>query len=289
MNHNPFVSIGFAIYNGAYRMRPALDSLVGQTYKNFELIISDNASTDTTEEVCREYAARDSRVRYIRQKENIGQVPNFIFVLKEARGEYFMWAADDDIRHRESIEKLLAALQSHPDHDCAMSSYQNVYEDGVVQNSVLLKDKNNVTNNTPYAVYRKMISNKPIHHFLYGLHRREKILRFFYRPTPRCIRWDRVFMAEVSLVNRFVSVPELLWFKRALRTPIAERYKDDAVGTTFLEPFAYTRYVWMLLWRPITSRPVPFFRKLIVPFLWLKVFWMYKRKMAHELISWLTK
>lgn len=289
MNHDSAVSIGFTVYNGASRMRPALDSLLSQTYKNFELIISDNASTDDTERICREYAARDSRIRYIRQPKNINQIPNYVFVLREARSSYFMWAADDDIWHRERVEKLVRALETHPNHDSAMCSYQNVYEDGIVQNTVLLKEKLNLTNNSYYSVYRKMISNRPIHHCFHGLHRREKIARYFYRPTPECIRWDRVFMAEVSLANRFVSVPELLFFKRATRTPLTERYKDDPAGKIYLDPFAYTKYVWMLLWRPMTSRPIPFFRKFFIPIVWFKVFWMYKRKMLQEFLQALKK
>src|SRR3990167_857582 len=92
------VSIGLPVYNGAAtdRLPRSLDSLLNQTYHNIEITLSDNASTDGTEKICREYAARDSRIRYIRQKENRGVVANFQFVLAKAIGEYFMWAASVD-------------------------------------------------------------------------------------------------------------------------------------------------------------------------------------------------
>lgn len=92
----PKVSIGMPVYNGEPFIKEALDSLLTQTFTDFELIISDNASTDGTEAICREYAAKDKRIRYIRQTENRGATANFQFVLDEAVGEYFMWAAHDD-------------------------------------------------------------------------------------------------------------------------------------------------------------------------------------------------
>lgn len=93
----PIVSIGMPVYNGGKYVRDALNSLLKQTFRDFELIISDNASTDGTEKICREYAARDPRIRFFRQATNNGAMANFKFVLDEARGRYFMWAAHDDL------------------------------------------------------------------------------------------------------------------------------------------------------------------------------------------------
>lgn len=93
----PRVSIGMPVFNGEKYIRDALDSLLNQTFSDFELIISDNASTDRTEEICCEYASRDSRISYFRQTENNGAITNFQFVLDQASGEFFMWAAYDDL------------------------------------------------------------------------------------------------------------------------------------------------------------------------------------------------
>lgn len=92
----PRVSIGMPVYNGKNHIREALDSLLAQTFSDFELIISDNASTDGTGAICREYVSRDPRIRYVRQAENKGAVANFKAVLDEAQCKYFMWAAHDD-------------------------------------------------------------------------------------------------------------------------------------------------------------------------------------------------
>jgi len=104
---NKLVSIGMPVFNGGKHIRDALDSLLAQTYRNFELIISDNSSTDETEQICREYEEIDFRIRYIRQPENLGATENFQFVLARAKGEYFMWAAHDDIWDPCWIETLL--------------------------------------------------------------------------------------------------------------------------------------------------------------------------------------
>lgn len=90
------ISIGMPVYNGEEYIRDAISSLLRQTFTNFELIISDNASSDETETICRQYAARDARIHYFRQKENMGAATNFQFVLEHAQSVFFMWAAHDD-------------------------------------------------------------------------------------------------------------------------------------------------------------------------------------------------
>ena len=93
----PTVSIGMPVYNGVPFLNEALDSILAQTYRDFELVISDNASTDETESICRAYAASDPRIRYYRQQENLGAMPNFNRVCELSRGQYFKWAACDDV------------------------------------------------------------------------------------------------------------------------------------------------------------------------------------------------
>ena len=113
----PKVSIGMPVYNGEKFIRETLDSLVMQTFTDFELIISDNNSKDNTEAICREYTVKDKRIRYVRQSENRGQLLNFQFVLNEAVGEYFMWASADDLFSPKWLANLTSSLQGRA--DCA--------------------------------------------------------------------------------------------------------------------------------------------------------------------------
>lgn len=107
------VALGMPVYNGEKFLRRRLDSLLIQTFTDFELIISDNASTDSTPIICEEYAKKDKRVRYIRQKKNMGVTWNFNFVLREAKSDYFAWVASDDIIAQDFIEKNLRVLESN--------------------------------------------------------------------------------------------------------------------------------------------------------------------------------
>jgi len=109
--HRPKVSIGMPVYNGEKFVRDAINFILAQTFTNFELIISDNASSDSTEFICREYVNRDPRIKYIRQNKNMGAAANFQFVLDEAVGDYFMWAAADDKWLPAFISECYAVLE----------------------------------------------------------------------------------------------------------------------------------------------------------------------------------
>src|SRR5271169_3585983 len=106
----PRVTIGVPVYNGEKYLPQCLDSLLGQTYHDMEILICDNASMDRTEQICRDYSARDSRIRYVRNPINIGLGGNFRRVLELARGEFFKAAAADDWCGPEFIAQCVAAL-----------------------------------------------------------------------------------------------------------------------------------------------------------------------------------
>jgi len=109
----PLVSIGMPVYNGEEYISQAIDSLLAQTHTNFELIISDNASTDSTWKYCQQYNAMDDRIRLYQNEKNLG-VYNFDRVLELSSGKYFMWAAHDDIWNKNFISELLYLLEDTP-------------------------------------------------------------------------------------------------------------------------------------------------------------------------------
>jgi glycosyltransferase involved in cell wall biosynthesis len=104
------------VYNGAATLEAMLKALLQQTFRDFEIIISDNASTDATAEICEKYAAQDTRIRHVRQAKNIGAERNFEFVLEQALAPYFMWSAADDIRSPEFLKENVGFLETHPDY-----------------------------------------------------------------------------------------------------------------------------------------------------------------------------
>ena len=132
MNATPRLSIGLPVYNGERYLAESLDALLGQTFEDFELILADNASTDGTPEICEQYRKQDSRIRFYRHARNLGSSPNHSFVFREARGEYFKWAAADDLYARELLERCVAALDASPRIVLAHSWTAAIDDDGTV-------------------------------------------------------------------------------------------------------------------------------------------------------------
>jgi len=125
MADQPKISIGMPVYNGEESLGAALDAMLAQTFTAFEIIISDNGSSDATEAIARDYAARDSRIRYIRQPINLGATPNFRFVMEQASAPYFMWAACDDLRSIDFLAENITFLDAHPEY--VASTCPNVF------------------------------------------------------------------------------------------------------------------------------------------------------------------
>ena len=133
----PKLSIGMPIYNAENFLRNRLDSLLSQKFSDFELIISDNASTDLTEQICKEYLSKDNRIQYFRQEKNIGLSSNFYFVLHKANCEYFFWASHDDVTLPGFIEKNIEALDSNKNLVCSISKIKFV--GGIIDNLMITK------------------------------------------------------------------------------------------------------------------------------------------------------
>lgn len=205
----PRLTIGLPVYNGERYLGESLDALLGQTYTDYELVISDNASTDSTEEVCREYAARDQRIRYLRQPENIGACPNHNFLVHEARGELFKWASHDDLYARTLIERCIDALDDRPDIVLAHAWQAIIDSEG----RVVLPVEYSLTTDSPSASerFRSMLFTVGGDDF-YGVIRTEVLRR-----TPLNGSYhhsDRTLVAELALNGRFHQVPERLFFRR---------------------------------------------------------------------------
>ena len=121
----PKVSIGLPVYNGEKYLSKTLENLLGQSFTDIEIVISDDGSSDRTQDICKEYSSKDPRIRYFRQGNNFGMpVKNFRFVLDNALGEYFMFASHDDSWNHKYIEELLNILDNDPNCSLAFSNYK---------------------------------------------------------------------------------------------------------------------------------------------------------------------
>jgi glycosyltransferase involved in cell wall biosynthesis len=205
----PRLSVGLPVYNGQRFLAEALDSLLGQSFTDFELIISDNASTDGTEEICRQYLAKDSRISYFRQPVNIGATPNHNWTFEHSRGELFKWASYDDLYGRDLLLRCIEALDADP--GLVLAHAHQAIIDG--NGDIVLKVDYPLATDSPSAVerFRSLLLTVGGDDF-YGVMRSDVLRR-----TPLNGSYhhsDRTIMAELALYGRFHQVPELLFFRR---------------------------------------------------------------------------
>lgn len=235
----PLVSIGLPVYNGENYVREALDSLLAQSYENFELIISDNASTDATGEICREYAARDPRIRYDRAAQNKGASWNFNRVLELSGGEFFMWAGHDDLWHPEYISKCVAALAADKDAVLCHSEGQPITTEGEAVGEPYIGIVNE--GETMRERWRNTHENWEIHAAIYGVMRTETAKKV--APIETYASADLILISEIALHGKIIQIPEILQFKRL--APLEEaRYKSPEGMMEYLGATKINK-VWM--------------------------------------------
>lgn len=199
MSKNNFkVSIGLPVYNGENFLKYALDSLLSQTFRDFELIISDNASTDTTPKICQEYVLRDKRIRYIRQDNNMGVLWNFNFVLKQSNKEYFIWVSSDDKLHPEFLQKNIDILEKNKNVVCSIGDV--IYSDVINYEFKLNNDTKKIFRQryvkSTYGTYESKVRTY-LKFFqasmIYGLYRRDKL--------QKSIITNKIFLAfDLSII-----------------------------------------------------------------------------------------
>lgn len=201
---NDLVSIGVPVHNGGASLDSAVRSLLAQTHRNLEIIISDNASTDDTAEIAAALARADDRVRHHRQDQNIGAASNFRFVLGQAQGEFFMWAAADDSWGPTYVERNLAALQSDP---TAVGSVSKVRWAGVTGPSGIAPGTFPLSGTVKQNVRRYLRSARDNSRF-YGVFRREPLVRSY--PDRAFFGIDLAVMVGTLRFGGHLEVDEVL-------------------------------------------------------------------------------
>jgi glycosyltransferase involved in cell wall biosynthesis len=205
----PRLTIGLPVYNGEEYLAESLDALLGQSYEDYELIITDNASTDGTADICKRYLAVDSRISYHRLPVNIGAAPNHNHVFSLARGELFKWASHDDLYGRTLLERCVEALDERPDHVLAHSYNATIDSHGQVIEPF---DYTIPTDSpSPSERFRGLLHATGGDDF-YGVVRTAALRRV--RPHDSFHHADRTFVMDIAMQGRFHQVPELLYFRR---------------------------------------------------------------------------
>jgi glycosyltransferase involved in cell wall biosynthesis len=205
----PRLSVGLPVYNGSAYVAESIEALLGQTFEDFELIISDNASTDDTGDICRSYEKLDSRIRYYRQPRNVGLAPNHNFCVEHASAELFKWAAGDDLYARDLLEKCVAALDEYPQVVLAHSFTAMIDGDG----TVFQANDYPLASSAPRAPDRfRSLLNDNGGDDDGGVMRKAVLLGTAMKESYH--HADRTIITEVALYGPFYQVPEWLYFRR---------------------------------------------------------------------------
>jgi glycosyltransferase involved in cell wall biosynthesis len=217
MNGVPRLSIGLPVYNGENYLAESLEALLGQSYEDFELIISDNASTDGTAEICRRYGKQDSRIRYIRQPRNIGLAPNRNFIVGEVRGELFKEASHDDLYARDLLKRCIDALDEFPRVVLAHSWTAAIDGVGNVTQALdypLATDSLRAPERFQSMLFGSGGNDNGIIRAddEYGVIRTEVLRRV--APLNSYYHADRTIMAGIVLHGPFHQTPDWLYFRR---------------------------------------------------------------------------
>lgn len=205
----PALTIGLPVYNGERYLRESLTSLLDQDFDDFELIVADNASTDSTEEIVRSLMATDTRIKYIRHGRNLGAAYNHNFVLDLAAGEFFKWASDDDVYDRSFLSSCINLLRAEPSSILAHCSTAYIDAEGAVVNvysySLRTDSKNTI------ARYWSMLFTQGGDDF-YGVIRLRTLKEC--APCSSSHYAERPLMAELALRGRFLHHPGVLYQRR---------------------------------------------------------------------------
>lgn len=210
MDTTPRISIGLPVYNAEKYLRCALDSILSQTFTDFELIISDNASTDSTPEICEQYANIDSRIRYCRNEKNLGAAENFNKVFRLARAKYFKWIAYDDVCLPSFLEKCIEVLDRNPDIALCYPKTVLIDEDG---NEIKkYDDRLHMMEKAPHERLRHYLTKVNLANAVFGVIR-TSVLRDT-RLLGKYFGADYILLMELCLRGKFFEVQDHLFLRR---------------------------------------------------------------------------
>ena len=210
------MSIGLPVYNGEKYISEALESILSQTLSAFEIIVSDNASTDSTSSIVHHFMESDRRIKYYRNQQNMGAAFNYNRTVELATGEFFKWAAYDDLIAPTFLEKCLNALNDNP--GSVLAYPRTILIDSEGKEIAPYNDNLNLSQHLPYQRLSHLISRINLANPVLGLMRTENLRRT--QLIGKFIGSDYVTLIELCLQGTFQEIPEYLFFRRDPATNI---------------------------------------------------------------------
>lgn len=231
------VIIGLPVFNGQRYLGAAIESHLAQSFGDFELVVSDNGSTDATRQICEDYARKDPRVRYLRSQENRGILWNHRRVLEAIRApeQYFRWAGADDILEPGLLQEMFAVLSTRPEVEGVMPATKNIDEHGQTIGS--MPTTLDIPFDDPYLRARHVLLSNFQHVIAYGLLRASTLRRM--RTGPNYPGWDPIFLWELALNGQLVQTQDKALLRRFHAGSIS-RVKTVKEIRKWVEPTAKT-------------------------------------------------
>jgi glycosyltransferase involved in cell wall biosynthesis len=209
----PLVTIGLAVYNGREYIEETLNSILRQKFRNFELIIGDNASTDNTLDIIKKYAAKDKRIRYYTLPQNMGASYNHAKVFYMSQGKYFKWNSYDDKLHPDFLTRCVETLENHPE---AILCYPRaIMIDSQSEIIELYTDRMNLQQDQAHLRLRQYFDAYKGHHMcnpIFGLFRKDILLKT--ELMGGYLSSDKILLGEIAMMGKVFEIPEYLFYYR---------------------------------------------------------------------------
>lgn len=281
----PRVSIGMPVFNRQRYVAAAIEAHLNQTYPGFELIITDNASTDRTSEICRAYAVKDQRVKYFLNPSNLGATENYRRCFELAKGEFFRWAPSDDLISPNFLERAVQVLDEEPTVFVAYGRTRLIDADGVVTGD--FEERLHLMQDRPSERWIAVSRNLRLGNLHYGLNRAE-----WFRKTGLLRNYlggDLPLIAEMSLCGKFYEIPDAFFYRR-MHADASSAQKDEKAVMAFFDPGKRSElflYNWVHLGanlKSVSRAAIPLSEKLsIYVFESKRVFWS-RKDFLNELL-----
>jgi Glycosyl transferase family 2 len=282
----PRLSIGVPVHNGEAFIGRALDALLAQTFQDYEVIISDNASTDATAEICAQYTAADRRIRYVRNAVNIGANPNFARVVHLARAPYFKLANADDLCEPDLVARCVEVLDRHSSAVLCYARTRLIDANGHVLDDY--DDNLDLRWADPVARFMAVMERVGLVNVLQGVARTEALRSIPSRSYPSA---DVLVVAELALHGQFVEIPERLFLRRmhaaaasSLQTPVERQAFADPTAMGWHGLSACRASLGLL--STVARAPVTVRQRLVLLRWWLRSVSWSRDRIGSELLQW---
>lgn len=227
----PYVSLALFVYNGEKFIAEAIRSILDQDFRDFELIITDNTSTDGTEAICRQFAASDSRINYVHNERNLGAGPNQNKGFGLSSGKYFKWCACDDRLGPGYLSRCVAVLDANPDAVLAFGRTETIDQDGHAL-PLIGSMLSSLEGLGPARRFQQVIAEQFDNYEIFGLFRRDALAKsLLHRPYYGS---DHTLLCEMALLGRFFLVPDVVFYNRdhadrsvKVNTPLDSRKRTE--------------------------------------------------------------